>query len=287
MPSIEIGDKAGLQLAEIARRADRSKTEVLDEAVGWLYQRLVGDLQSPKTLPFKKKWSDCDADVLLRQADAETFFLEESFRFVKPASDPIEVPRGNVTDLASVPSLLTWLVPRYGRHSLPALLHDHLIEPGTSWEEREAADSVFRDTMEQTQVPFVRRWLMWCAVGLGTYLQRPLVRIFLVMWLLVHLLVGYDLFAAAVDLPRVPLVATLPIIAVAVAPSVASVLWGRLYWFAAIAGYSLLVLPASVVAVGATLLVYLLLEGLLEVGIWVAQRLGSDKPLNPVRVSRL
>ena len=82
------------------------------------------------------------------------------------------------SDLASVPALFTWLVPKTGRHLPPALLHDGLIhgpgEPASyvSVEgrilDRVAADRVFRTAMRDTDTGPVRSWLIWSAVTLGT-----------------------------------------------------------------------------------------------------------------------
>ena len=36
------------------------------------------------------------------------------------------VPAGSDTDFASVPRIFVWLLPRYGRYTKAAILHDHL-----------------------------------------------------------------------------------------------------------------------------------------------------------------
>lgn len=82
------------------------------------------------------------------------------------------------TDLTSVPTIFTWLVPRTGRHLPPALLHDGLVhgrhEPPTYLSveghvlDRVAADRVFRAAMRDTDTGPVRSWLVWSAVTLGT-----------------------------------------------------------------------------------------------------------------------
>lgn len=82
------------------------------------------------------------------------------------------------TDLASVPALFTWLVPRTGNHLPPALLHDGLVHgrgrPASYLStdghvlDRVAADRVFRDAMRDSRTGLVRRWLIWSAVTLGT-----------------------------------------------------------------------------------------------------------------------
>ncbi|MDQ6526713.1 DUF1353 domain-containing protein [Nocardioides sp. LHD-245] len=82
------------------------------------------------------------------------------------------------TDLTSVPTIFTWLVPRTGRHLPPALLHDGLVhdrsEPPTYLSveghvlDRVAADRVFRAAMRDTDTGPVRSWLVWSAVTLST-----------------------------------------------------------------------------------------------------------------------
>ncbi|GAA3661683.1 hypothetical protein GCM10022237_21960 [Nocardioides ginsengisoli] len=82
------------------------------------------------------------------------------------------------TDLTSVPTIFTWLVPRTGRHLPAALLHDGLVhgphEPPTYLSveghvlDRVAADRVLRTAMRDSDTGPVRSWLVWSAVTLGT-----------------------------------------------------------------------------------------------------------------------
>lgn len=81
------------------------------------------------------------------------------------------------SDLTSVPALFTWLVPKSGQHLPAALVHDGLVHPEgeptyVSTEghviDRVGADRVFRAAMRDSGVGFVRRWLIWSAVTLGT-----------------------------------------------------------------------------------------------------------------------
>ncbi len=85
------------------------------------------------------------------------------------------------TDFASVPGLLTWLVPKTGAHLPAALIHDGLVgrrdyvatsyPPGDDPIDRVAADLVFRRAMRDSLIPIIRRWLVWSAVTLGTILH--------------------------------------------------------------------------------------------------------------------
>jgi hypothetical protein len=76
------------------------------------------------------------------------------------------VPAHFGTDFASVPRVLTWLIPRYGRYTKAAIVHDHLCTiPERS---RFDSDEVFRDAMKELGVPRLRRWLIWAAVTWAT-----------------------------------------------------------------------------------------------------------------------
>jgi len=104
------------------------------------------------------------------------------------------VPAPFETDLASVPRILTWLIPRYGRYTKAAVLHDYFctyfkqeriellptpaqVAAGTAAEEertsfdlqdRSDADELFRWTMRELGVGPTTRWYMWTAVALAT-----------------------------------------------------------------------------------------------------------------------
>jgi hypothetical protein len=78
------------------------------------------------------------------------------------------VPAGFVTDFASVPRIFTWLIPRYGRYTKSAILHDFLVSLSRVGRfDRYDADGIFRRTMREADVPVARRWVMWAAVRLG------------------------------------------------------------------------------------------------------------------------
>jgi hypothetical protein len=74
------------------------------------------------------------------------------------------------TDFASVPALLTWLVPKTGAHLPAALVHDGLVGGADYLATRYPpdADLVFRRAMRDSRIPLIRRWLVWSAVTLGT-----------------------------------------------------------------------------------------------------------------------
>ncbi|MHA6786023.1 DUF1353 domain-containing protein [Pseudonocardia saturnea] len=107
--------------------------------------------------------------VLVRQATEEDWSLEEELVY-QGRTERFVVPRGTLTDFASVPRVFAWLVPKYGLFTAAAVLHDHLVRV-----ERPAgrisavdADGLFRRAMRELGVPFLVRWFMWAAVRIGS-----------------------------------------------------------------------------------------------------------------------
>lgn len=112
----------------------------------------------------------------------ETFSPERAIAYRDRELGELVVPAhpGFRTDLASVPWLFTWLVPRTGAHLPAALLHDGLVgdaEGESSYRStdghvvaRDQADRVFRDALADAGTGVVRRWLVWTAVTTATIL---------------------------------------------------------------------------------------------------------------------
>lgn len=84
------------------------------------------------------------------------------------STDLFTVPAGFRSDFASVPQLFLWLIPRAGRYTKAAVLHDFLSEEADAGRfNRCDADGIFRRTMRELGVSALRRWLMWMAVRWG------------------------------------------------------------------------------------------------------------------------
>lgn len=108
-----------------------------------------------------------------RSDDTGDYRLEERFGYRDQHGTVFLVPTdltSFTTDLASVPLLAAWLVPRDGRHAPAAILHDALVQGDSTpvVADREDADAIFRDAMRLLGVRFLRRWMMWAAVSMLT-----------------------------------------------------------------------------------------------------------------------
>jgi hypothetical protein len=116
-------------------------------------------------------------DVVVRRVDDQHWAVVEPLVY-RGKRDRFEVPPGFLTDFATVPRLVVWLVPRFGRYTAAAILHDWLCTEGlrTGVVTSREADGIFRRVMREHDVPVLRRWLMWCGVRWGALtspLRRP------------------------------------------------------------------------------------------------------------------
>jgi hypothetical protein len=104
-------------------------------------------------------------EVVVKQEDDENWVTRSVIKYTGRI-ESFEVPEDSPTDFASVPRVFVWFLPRYGRYTKAAILHDYL------WRQRAKngkmpwrdADAIFRKAMRDLGVPFLRRWIMWTAV---------------------------------------------------------------------------------------------------------------------------
>lgn len=296
MPAVTITDESAALLREVwegmrDEQGDRrTEAEIVDDAIMRVHRGFIGlapGTGGPEqpTGPFRKWASDRWAEVLLRQVDAKTFRLAQPFRF-DDGTNRFDVPEDDVTDLASVPRFLTWLVPRYGRHTLAALLHDNL-QDHTSVSSAQA-DVLFRDSMGQTGVPLTRRWLMWAAVALRTqWKQGGLQAVRVALWVAIFAIAALVLWTkVALDLvtdfgwEAIGFLA-LAVAATVVVPLALSWVWGGLWRIGALGGIALMTFTVPVVLVVVALGAYVGVE-------WLVEHLFVPRPKrNPVLTRHL
>lgn len=105
--------------------------------------------------------------LLSWEDDATEFTVEESFRALWKRSSSeifvVEVPAGFKTDLASIPRIFTWLIPKLGHHLRPAIVHDYCSKGLTTLTKKESSD-MFLEGMVTTKVSWWKRTVMWSAV---------------------------------------------------------------------------------------------------------------------------
>lgn len=91
---------------------------------------------------------------------------------------PISVPVGFETDFASVPRVCRLIIPKLGRYTKAAVIHDYLYQEhglksgGLYFRvSRRTTDKIFRGAMEELGVSTWKRWAMWAAVRVGGFLS--------------------------------------------------------------------------------------------------------------------
>ena len=97
-------------------------------------------------------------------ADGKHWILQTPMVYrVGTTRDSVIVPAGFVTDRASIPYIAQWLIPKDGRHTLPAVVHDYLYWTRTC--SQAEADRLFLHAMVETRSPPWRRNLIYKAVA--------------------------------------------------------------------------------------------------------------------------
>jgi hypothetical protein len=87
----------------------------------------------------------------------------EPLVYITKDNRTIEVPKGFITDLASVPRPFWALLPPGGKYSKAAVVHDYMY---VYHYDKEYADKTFRDALKECGVGSIRRNIMYYAVKL-------------------------------------------------------------------------------------------------------------------------
>jgi hypothetical protein len=98
-------------------------------------------------------------------SDGVTWFLCRPFFYLAANGRTIEVPERFLTDFASIPSLLTPVLPRWSRYGPGAVLHDAAYWWQTG--SRREADDLFWETMTALNVTGWKRLALFWGVRLG------------------------------------------------------------------------------------------------------------------------
>lgn len=96
----------------------------------------------------------------------------------KGKSDIIVVPKGFITDFASVPRFLWSIIPPYGKYTKAAVVHDFLykhrplvlaMDGGQEPISRKDSDGIFSRIMKELGTSTWRRWSMYKCVSKWGY----------------------------------------------------------------------------------------------------------------------
>lgn len=98
---------------------------------------------------------------------SRTFRLVSRFRYISSYGE-IVVPKGFITDGASIPSVFWSIISPFGDYFGAAIIHDYLYNHDTEYSNysREEADLIFKEAMFNLGVPWLRRETIYRAVQL-------------------------------------------------------------------------------------------------------------------------
>lgn len=113
------------------------------------------------------------SSLILRKVNKDLWALTRPLHY-RGRDQGFTVPEGFYTDFATVPGMMTWLVPKTGKYTEAAVLHDWLCTRGIElgMVSSRDADGIFRRTMRELGVPPIRRWLMWTGVRWGAAFSK-------------------------------------------------------------------------------------------------------------------
>lgn len=97
--------------------------------------------------------------------DGRKWRLQRSFTYhigSKYSKSYVNVPRGFVTDFASVPQFLWSWLPYWGKYGKAAIIHDYIYQ--THCKTRKEADLIFREAMIVAGTPRWKAQLMYLGV---------------------------------------------------------------------------------------------------------------------------
>jgi len=109
--------------------------------------------------------------LTVTKIDARKWKVERSFIYIidfEDALESIEIPKGFITDFASVPRAFWMVIPPDGKYTQAAVLHDFLYF--TQTHTRKEADKIFLEAMAVLNVPWWKRRTMWLAVRMASWI---------------------------------------------------------------------------------------------------------------------
>ena len=109
-------------------------------------------------------------DLMVKSLDDERWELTQPLRYETRDGQRIVVPKGFITDFASVPRIpIAFFLAGNTAHK-PAVIHDWLYSANVAPKKcftRCEADRILREAMKDEGIWWWRRWFMWIGVRIG------------------------------------------------------------------------------------------------------------------------
>jgi hypothetical protein len=98
-------------------------------------------------------------------ADGTYWYLRADLRWLAASGEQYVVPRGFVTDFASIPRPLWWLLPKWAKYGNAAIVHDFCYWDQTN--DRKTADQAIAEGMKDLGVCWLTRKTIYVFLRLG------------------------------------------------------------------------------------------------------------------------
>jgi len=100
--------------------------------------------------------------------DGVNYRIQEKFEYytdlINQKKTVISIEEGFITDFASTPRWLWWLLPPTGKYGKASVIHDYLYDTKLKGVTKEIADKIFLEAMGVLKVPKWKRQVMYQAV---------------------------------------------------------------------------------------------------------------------------
>ena len=113
---------------------------------------------------FKNNYVDCRIERYQKGKNIWAKLLDD-LEYTSEAGVTYKVPKGFETDFASVPKIIWFLFPPFGKYTQAAVLHDWFYS-GNGVESREEADDLFYEAGLSSAMQKISMWIMWFFVRL-------------------------------------------------------------------------------------------------------------------------
>ena len=100
--------------------------------------------------------------LIVSKVSGRLWEVEKDFTYVIGKKNFVKVPKGFITDLASIPRVFWSIFPPDGNYTQAAVLHDYLYQMNLFI--RKECDGIFLQAMKILKVPLWKRSVMYSAL---------------------------------------------------------------------------------------------------------------------------
>lgn len=104
-----------------------------------------------------------ELDIIVKYLKKDLWEIEQDIIVIlKTDNKPYVIPKGFITDFASIPKIFWSILPPFGKYSLASIIHDHMYR--INYNNRKFADEEFLLQMKHNGVHYIIRNIMYLTV---------------------------------------------------------------------------------------------------------------------------